>query len=104
MGVLKTILIVLLVLLALFVSCTMLVATGIEEVSKEMEETEKELAVKYDLVAKGMHKTKVEEAIGKPDDVQKMDFEGYESECWYYSFALQICFDGSDRVSSKANY
>ncbi len=82
----------------------MLVATSIEEVSKDMEETDQELAIKYDLVSKGMHKSKVEEAIGKPDDIQKMDFEGYESECWYYSFALQICFDESDRISSKANY
>ena len=51
-----------------------------------------------------MTKDEVKATIGEPDDIQKMDFESYKQECWYYSFALQICFDQTDKVSSKANY
>ena len=110
--VLKIVLGIVLAVVVLFVGCSVLVGSAIEDADNEAEKT----AItpqEARSVAIGTPKADVVAQLGAPSSTQEDEFEGLgKSSCIYYNVAgegfslssWQFCFNGKDRLRSRARY
>jgi outer membrane protein assembly factor BamE (lipoprotein component of BamABCDE complex) len=70
----------------------------------QMSDSGSQLAQGWKSIQVGDSMSTVEGLVGVPDDKQSFDDTMGHTECWYYGFSHQVCFDYDQRVESKNDY
>jgi hypothetical protein len=96
---------VVLIIVAVVIGIVMLTgASSCAETAAKQDQVDKDPSA-WNTIAIGDSMSEVQNIMGDPSDKQAFDNAGIgHTECWYWGYSYQICFDNAGHVDGKNSY